>query len=406
MSINKRKNGNWEVRYRDTQGKHRSKSFKSKRDAIDYERNVIVLIQQGKWTNPQNGKITLESIWDDWKSSKSGLKPKTIFDYESFWHVHINPHFGKYQINSINSRDLQDWVKNAETEGLSTYRRNKALTLLSAVLDYAVDLNLIPKNPARGSSGRVLRPSLITKKGSRPPTSLTPYELRLLAAECKDYEGLILLLGTSGLRWAEAIGLQVKDLDIFAKRITVSKSLSEVSGKFYPVSTKTHKTRVVPVAKEVIKFLVPWTQGKSPEELLFTNSAGNPVSSSNFKNRYYIPALKKLSFTKVTIHDLRHTAASIAVASGANAHALARMLGHASIKMTYDIYSHLFDEDLENVSELMNEAVFNGNVRNMFANLEKSELVTGEELKEFNIDKAFSSGAAGARTQDRRIMSP
>ena len=49
--------------------------------------------------------------------------------------------------------------------------------------------------------------------------------------------------------------------------------------------------------------------------------------------------------------------------SGANAHALARMLGHSSIKMTYDIYSHLFDEDLENVSELMNEAVFNGNVR-------------------------------------------
>ena len=179
-----------------------------------------------------------------------------------------------------------------------------------------------------------------------------------------------------------------------------------VSGKFYEVSTKTHKSRIVPVAREVIKYLIPWTLDKGPEDLLFTNSSGNPISSSNFTNRYYKPAIKKLNLTKITIHDLRHTAASIAVASGANAPALARMLGHSSIKMTYDIYSHLFDEDLENVSELMNEAVFNGNVRNMFAKPTNKELISSEEEKEPNIDSTFSSGAAGARTQDRRIMSP
>ncbi len=101
--------------------------------------------------------------------------------------------------------------------------------------------------------------------------------------------------------------------------------------------------------------------GKRLDEPLFVSSRGLEMRNGNFSKRVFLPALKRLqgrdaSFPTVTVHDLRHTAASLAMSTGANVKAVQRMLGHASAAMTVDVYADLFDDDLDHVAGRLDEA--------------------------------------------------
>lgn len=180
---------------------------------------------------------------------------------------------------------------------------------------------------------------------SRPAVALTPEELISLAKACGDYEYLVLLAGISGLRWAELAGLKVKDFAADGTFVQVSRSLSEVNGRFYEVSTKSGQTRVVYLPEVLKTRMVEAILGKNEDELVFTNSIGRPISLSNFTRRVFNPAIHLSSVPRITPHGLRHTAASIAISSGATVLAVANMLGHSDPSITLRVYSHLFNRD-------------------------------------------------------------
>jgi integrase len=94
-----------------------------------------------------------------------------------------------------------------------------------------------------------------------------------------------------------------------------------------------------------------------PDELVFTAHGGGPLRSTYFRSRVFLPAAASVGLAGVTPHDLRHTAASLAVAAGANVKAVQRMLGHASAAMTLDVYAGLFGDDLDAVATRLDEAV-------------------------------------------------
>jgi len=96
--------------------------------------------------------------------------------------------------------------------------------------------------------------------------------------------------------------------------------------------------------------------GKAAQDLVFTAPHGGLLRLMNFRRRSFDPAVHVAGLDGLTPHDLRHTAASLAVASGANVKAVQRMLGHASAAMTLDIYAGLFDDDLEALAEKMDAA--------------------------------------------------
>ena len=96
--------------------------------------------------------------------------------------------------------------------------------------------------------------------------------------------------------------------------------------------------------------------GKDPDELVFTSPHGTPLRNHNFRARVFAPAARSIGLAGLTPHDLRHTAASLAVQAGANVKAVQRMLGHASAAMTLDIYAGLFGDDLDAVAERLDEA--------------------------------------------------
>ena len=102
--------------------------------------------------------------------------------------------------------------------------------------------------------------------------------------------------------------------------------------------------------------LAAQTAGKAATDLVFTAPEGGVLRVGNFRRRHFDRAAREVGLDGLTPHELRHTAASLAIASGASVKSVQRMLGHASAAMTLDVYSGLFDDDLDAVAERLDAA--------------------------------------------------
>jgi len=150
--------------------------------------------------------------------------------------------------------------------------------------------------------------------------------------------------------------LRVRRVDFLRKRLTVAESATEVGGTVEYGTPKTHQQRTVPIPAVLVEPLSRRCEGKGRDDLVLTSPAGAVLRSGNFRRRFFDPAAKTARLEDLSPHDLRHTAASLLVASGANVKAVQRMLGHASAAMTLDVYSGLFDDDLGALAERMDAA--------------------------------------------------
>jgi integrase len=118
----------------------------------------------------------------------------------------------------------------------------------------------------------------------------------------------------------------------------------------------------VPFPASLTGELAAFMVGKGREDLVFTGLRGGVLRGSNFRYRVFNAAMQKCqkddeTFPTITPHDLRHTAASLAVSAGANVKAVQRMLGHARASMTLDVYADLFDDDLDVVADQLDAAM-------------------------------------------------
>jgi integrase len=148
--------------------------------------------------------------------------------------------------------------------------------------------------------------------------------------------------------------LRVQDFDMLRRRVNVSRSVTE-SARLVWSSPKKRERRSVPFPAVLADELAALMVGKTRDDLVFTDLRGGVLRNSNWRARVFGPAVEKCQtaddcFPSITPHDLRHTAASLAVSAGANIKAVQRMLGHATASMTLDIYADLFDEDLDSVA--------------------------------------------------------
>jgi integrase len=182
-----------------------------------------------------------------------------------------------------------------------------------------------------------------------PPS---PEALRLAG----ERRTIILVLSYCGLRWGELAALKVGRVDTMRRRITISESVTEVAGTLTWGTPKTHQQRSVPIPRFLIDELDVLKAGKGPNDLLFTGARGGVLRNMNFRRAVFDDAAKSVGLKGLTPHELRHTAASLAVSSRANVKAVQRMLGHASAAMTLDVYSGLFDDDLDGVADRMDKA--------------------------------------------------
>lgn len=140
-------------------------------------------------------------------------------------------------------------------------------------------------------------------------------------------------------------------MDVAKRRVYVRESATEISGRLEWGTPKTHEVRTVVVPRFVIEAL-----GEPSDGLVFTAPKGGPLRHSNFTRGVWVPACEAAGMPDgLLIHDLRDTAASLAISAGASIKAVQRMLGHASAAMTLDTYGSLFEEDLEDLADRMEQ---------------------------------------------------
>src|SRR5262245_23657684 len=155
--------------------------------------------------------------------------------------------------------------------------------------------------------------------------------------------------------------LRVGNLDLLRRRMRITSAFVEVRGKLVEGTPKTHQMRTVPLPRFLVDKLAAPVEGKGRDELVFSTPGGTPLRNTNFRRRHWDKAVAAAGLDGLTPHDLRHTAASLAVAAGANVKAVQRMLGHASATMTLDVYAGLFGDDLDTVADLLDAAARRAN---------------------------------------------
>jgi hypothetical protein len=155
----------------------------------------------------------------------------------------------------------------------------------------------------------------------------------------------------------ELVALTTRRVSLKRRRIEVVEAITEVHGRLVVGTTKTHQRRLVPVPRFLADELAADLATKAPGDLVFTAPEGGGAAEHQFPTTVLRPDRREGGAASTHPHELRHTAASLAVAAGANFKAVQQMLGHASEAMTLDLYAGLFADDLDAVADRLDGAV-------------------------------------------------
>jgi integrase len=333
----------WLARYRGPDGRQHSKAFRRKVDAQQWLRGEESTADRAEWVDPRGGSVLFTEWAETWLAGLHELKPKTLDGYS--WHLsaRVLPTFGDRRLRAITPAMVREWQNRLLGDGLSPGTVRQSRQVLSLILGQAVNDGMLVRNPCEKVKPPTVRP--------RRQLFLAADHLEALAAECGDYGSLVWFLGWSGLRLGEAVALRVGRVDPERRRVRVEESATEVNGRLVFGTPKTHEARTVVVPRFVMDRLESLLDGKGSDELVFTSPRGGPLRANNFRRRVFTPAAERIGVPDLVIHDLRDTAASLAISAGASIKAVQRMLGHASAAMTLDTYGSLFEDDLDALAD-------------------------------------------------------
>jgi integrase len=354
----------YRVRYRSPEHRQTDKrGFKTKREAEDFLATVEVSKLRGEWVDPSRSRITVGAWSEHWYEAQLQLKATTLSGYRGSLDKHILPRWSTTRLVDVGHSDLQAWVTSLSlTLAPSTVRQIHLV--MAGMLKYAVRDGRLSKNASDG----LQLPRIVKKRRGY----LSHDQVRRLAIASGEYGDVVLFLAYTGLRWGEMAALKVRSLDMLRRRLEVTEAVSAPRGELVWSTPKSHHSRSVPFPEFLSELLARRCVGKQRDDLVFTGPDGGVLRSNNVRRRAFAAALRELQsgdteFPTITPHDLRHTAASLAVSAGANVKAVQRMLGHASAAMTLDVYADLFDDDLDAVAVALNGAGAPGLVGTVWA---------------------------------------
>lgn len=291
------------------------------------------------------------------------LKPSSYDRMESTINTHIIPCLGKFKIDKITRTDIQLFINQLyEQQGLSYSSIKKVYVALNACYKYALLDSIIVKNPCEG----VILPPIVERTKAINIFTLEELE-RLKTAILSDkcyYGYAFLLILNTGLRMGEALALLWLDVDFTNKTITVNKTITMtnnrnsdgeiIGGRSLTIqhSLKTSNGyRTIPINKSAENALLMLKNGNNSEYVI-VNNRQHPVMPSNFERSFH-RLLDNAKIDKCGVHTLRHTFASLLFHNGVDVKVISKLLGHSTVKITYDTYIHLLDEDLADVTTLL-----------------------------------------------------
>ncbi|WP_242657231.1 tyrosine-type recombinase/integrase [Mycobacterium talmoniae] len=294
---------------------------------------------------PADGRVKFGDLAREWLDAKHNLKPSTRARYEVTLDVAL-ARFRDVAIGDITRPMVRALVADLVAGGAAASSVHKATGLLRQVLAAAVADNRLAVNVVEGIELPTVK--MIEQR------YLSAAELHRAALAAGEHRALVYVLGTTGLRFGEAAELRWRDVDTDGLRLRVCRSVTFVAGKAVVGSPKNGKERTVALPATVARMLTPG----AADDLVFPDSAGGWMRASNVRRRWWARTLADAGLpTDFKIHELRHTAASLAIRAGANIKALQNMLGHASAGLTLDRYGHLYDSDIDAVGHAIDAAL-------------------------------------------------
>ena len=367
-SIEKRvRNGQkiWRAHYRTPAGSQRKKSFARKIDAERFLATVESAKLTGTYVDPQLAKVTVGAWADRWLAGQAHLKPSTHQRYDGIIRKHIRPKWGRVRLGAVSHADVQAWITTL-SKSQSPASVAKIHRVLSMVLDMAVKDGRLARNVANGVN--------LPRVGKHEHLYLTHDQVDDLAHACgypanpdkhasydtrtnETYRLLVLFLAYTGVRFGEMAALRINRIDLTRRRAAIVASVTPVQGQGLVWGTpKTHQRREVPIPPFLVAELRAHVAGKRPDDLVFPGiRRGSPLGVTTFR-KSFDDAAQAIGIPGLHPHQLRHTAASLAIASGADVKVVQQMLGHASATMTLDTYGHLFEDRLDEVGNAMDAA--------------------------------------------------
>jgi len=315
-------------------GKKRQKTFKNKSDAVKFKKIIEAELLTNRYTSPFAGQTLiqdwLETIGYSRQSNRESTKTQHMLMYQKL----IIPYFGSKKLDSVRPTDVVDFLFHLQKLEYSSETQRKVLNLLSRVFSTAVEEEMIVRNPCKTSLVR----SSVSPPEFKVQRFLTRDKLEWLSDTINpQYKELILFAGLTGLRKGELFALETSDIQ--GNKILVTKSLTLINGKTEVTQPKTKRSlRSVEIPVELEDFFT--TRNKGP---IFPSIKGSRVQAGNFRNRYFQPAVKASIGEPFRFHDLRHTAVALAIKDNKHPFEISKMLGHTSIKTTFDVYGHLFN---------------------------------------------------------------
>ncbi|WP_045746427.1 tyrosine-type recombinase/integrase [Actinoplanes rectilineatus] len=318
----------------------------------------------GTYVDPRGGRMLLGEwapLW--WQTHQTSLQPGSVKSEGARLRNHIIPLLGEYRLEEITRLVVRSWVTciltgsaglgeeepepDDETvrQPLAAKTVRNAHGVLYALMQAAVDDKLIRQNPCYRTG--------LPRVNLREQRYLTEAEIgRLVAALPAHWRPQAVLMIATGLRWSEAAGLRVKDVDVLARVLRVEQTRHELTGGsplvVGPPKTK-HSRRSVTFPQEVADMLVPVVSMRHRDAWLFTAPDGRELRQRKFWKSVWLRATAAADLEGVRIHDMRHTHASHLIADNVPLTGIQRRLGHSSIVVTSDMYGHLLPVIGENI---------------------------------------------------------
>lgn len=367
------KGSRWEAGWYDPDGIQKKRLFARRMDAESFIAGLEDDIRSDRYIDPSARERTFAAAAEAWLSSKNRIKDSSWRRYRRELDNYVLPRWGTRPVGSITRPQIDEWISQLRTgTAVFEFDKNNHLTdagrkpvamsaaylrhvvgsTFGGALRYAVAEQWIGRNPL----AKVEFPRDEGDIENDLP-SLSYVQLDILSAAVvsitkRPSDGVLFdMLAHSGPRIGEATALKIKDINLDQKRARIHRTwTTDRAGlrKLGPV--KTWEKRWLPLADFVVEGLRAIIAGRDPEDFVFVTVRGAAVDGKNWYNRVWLKARRAVqAAVGYSVHDLRHVAATNAIAAGADVKLVQLMLGHKDATETLNTYSHLWPNRIDEV---------------------------------------------------------
>ena len=342
----------WYIDYKDTFGKRVIESgFKTKVEAEKTLAKRLQEIENGYYVD-SNKSLTFAQLADKFLKyyAELHLKETTLSCYQCCL-KHLLPIIGDMKVLEITPNTMNEYIRlKQSTTKLSNASINKHLVLAKQILNHAIDNGLLARNPL--DRLKKLKEEQIEQQ------CLTQKEVYAVLEVAKkhypDFYPLLITAIFTGARQGELFALTWDKINFVEVYMKIDK---RVHNKTISTPKTRSSNRKINLPDEVIRVLKEWRLRcpHSEMNLVFPNENGGFLDRHNVRKRNLNPVLRRAGVNEIRFHDLRHTFASLLLANDAHPKYVQDQMGHASIKITMDTYSHLLPEAHKKGVETLNK---------------------------------------------------